>query len=273
MIGQIKLKNSLLELYNTNKLPRVIILEGERGYGKKELLKWFSENTNIPYKLINKEDNANIDINKIREAIKYSQNDFNKIIYAFEDIEQSKNRNVQNTLLKFLEEPANNLMIFILCQDKNLLLPTIINRCTLFTLEKYTKDELKNFNEDQKALNIFNNPQDLIKAKTADIDNLQNSTNKIVESLDQANLANALKLNSYIKLTKDDEGLFDIDLFIKCLQYSFYQKYKEMKDESIRRRFNCLQTALKQLKSNSKYFMDSFILNNYIEAKGWNGKN
>lgn len=47
-----------------------------------------------------------------------------------------------NSLLKFLEEPAGQVTAFLLTDEPNKLLPTIISRCQLFELSELTKNQL-----------------------------------------------------------------------------------------------------------------------------------
>lgn len=271
MIGQTELKTKLVDLYKNNKLPKVTILSAPSGFGKKEFVKWFSEATQIPYKLFGNS------IEDIREAIETSQNEFTTQLYVFDNIEQSNgtlNKAAQNAILKLLEEPPLNTFIFLLCNDSNLLISTIKNRGVEVKFAGYSREELSAFNSNEIALDIFNSPKDLIEVKSIDINSLINDVTKIVDKLDIASVSNALKLNSYVKIKNKDgeydkEEGYDINLFIKALRYVLFKKYKETKDEKIRLKFNLLQKALNHLKNNSKYFMDTFIISNYREVKQW----
>jgi len=265
MIGQNNIKQKLISLYEQNKLPKVIIINGPKGSGKKELVKWFSQNSNIPFKLFENK------IDDVRSAIETSLNEYTPNLYVFNNIEQlgaSQNKASQNALLKFLEEPPVNIYVFLLCKDKSLLLPTILNRGIVLDLENYTKEELQNFNDNELALSVFNTPGDLIKSKEIDIEKLVADTNKIIDLLDKARISNALTLSKYIKIKDEDEG-YDLDLFIKSLKYCFVQKYKENKSERLRQMFNTFYNALNHVKINPKYFMDNFVINNYREIQSW----
>ena len=52
------------------------------------------------------------------------------------------NRSSSNTLLKFLEEPEEDIIAFLIVKNKNLLLDTIISRCIVINL-KFKKDNKK----------------------------------------------------------------------------------------------------------------------------------
>ncbi|MEX2012986.1 MAG: hypothetical protein WD967_01120 [Candidatus Levyibacteriota bacterium] len=56
----------------------------------------------------------------------------------------------QSALLKVLEEPPQNTFIFIIVQNKNLLLETVLSRCKIIETEdmkNFSKDELLEFSE------------------------------------------------------------------------------------------------------------------------------
>lgn len=266
MIGQEKLKTLCLNLFKENKLPKTIILNAPKGYGKKEFIKWFSQEINIPYKIFGNK------IDDIRDAIDCSLNEYTLQIYAFEDLTSILS---QNAILKFLEEPPKNIYIFLLINDLHNLLPTIQNRGITLNFEPYTKEELNNFNTDELALDIFSNPKDLIEIKQFDLKSLYDITNKIIDKLDVAGISNALKLNTYVKY-KDNSGKYnkeegyDIDLFLKVLKYNFLIKYKDNLNEIILRKYNTFESSLNHLKVNQKYLLDNFLIKNYMENKKWN---
>lgn len=264
MIGQQKIKDLFLRWCKDNKIPKVTIINAPQGCGKKEFIKWLSNETQIPYKIF---DNK---IDDIRNAIKCSQNEFTKQLYVFENLESGSNlKVVQNALLKLLEEPPKNINIFILCYDYNLLLPTIYNRGIKVNFQGYTREELRLFNDNDKLLDIFNNPRDLIYAKNIDIEQLLNLINKIVDKLDLANITNALKLNNYI-YSKDNTSGYDINIFTQVLKYVLLNRYYQTLDDKYLNKFNLLQKSLDNLKVNNKYVLDNFLILNYMRNKGWN---
>ena len=258
MFGQNKLKNIFDTLYKQNKLSKCNILCAPKGFGKKEFIKYLSSTYNINYKSFfgNIED--------IRKAIELSLDEHENCFYVFEDLEN--NKVAQNATLKFFEDPPINIIIFILVEDVSLLLPTILNRATVFTFEPYSKEELKNINKDELALELFDTPLELMRCKEIDLNQFINDVNKIVDKLDLANIGNALKLNSLIK-SKDNESGYDLDLFIKILKYCYFQKYLKTNDDNFYITFRLLQKALRHKNLNSKYLLDDFLINNYLKVK------
>lgn len=53
------------------------------------------------------------------------------------------NENAANALLKILEEPPQNSVVFLLCQNMGKLLPTIKSRCRQIVIKPLSKEELK----------------------------------------------------------------------------------------------------------------------------------
>lgn len=72
-----------------------------------------------------------ITVDDIREALKFlslkSSSDTLRILIV--NLADDMNENAANALLKMLEEPSNNSLILLLCQNTGQLLPTIRSRC------------------------------------------------------------------------------------------------------------------------------------------------
>mgnify|MGYP003300407088 CR=1 FL=1 len=205
MIGQENIKTRFKYLIEQNRLPKVTIINAPKGYGKKEFIKWLSYESNIPYKLYGNK------IDEVRKAIEDSQNEFTIQFYVFEGLEQNngtQNKNAQNAILKFLEEPPQNAFIILLCNDYKYLLPTLQNRGIRVDFEGYSKEELHYFTTNELALKIYQSPSDLIKVNEINLDELLTVTNKIIDKLDLAGICNALNLNTYVKY-KDAEGKYN----------------------------------------------------------------
>ncbi len=164
--------NQLYKLSKNDTLPNKILLSGEKGIGKSTLAYHLinfilSENEehsydyenkkinseNKSYKLIQnksspnfylidvQEDKKNIDINQIRELIiNLNKSSFNKKKrFVLIDNIELLNLNSINALLKFLEEPNENIN-FILINNNKRVLPTLKSRCLNFNVY-LTKDQ------------------------------------------------------------------------------------------------------------------------------------
>ena len=159
LFGHDLLLNDLIDLFNKNKLPKVLLLSGEKGIGKFTLTFHFinyvlSKNTDKHYNLIDFEINKN---SSIYEHIckNISQNFFYVSNYnyktgiedlrflkknfmntslnndprfiIFDDIE-FLNVNSANSLLKFIEEPSSNIYFILINNQKQKIIETIKSR-------------------------------------------------------------------------------------------------------------------------------------------------
>ena len=127
MVGQ----ESLVKIFEghiaENSIPRTVLLSGEWGSGKHTFVKEFA--AKIGYDIIDITDC--ISLEKIQEA----QLSPYPNIYIINCDEISVKE--QNMLLKFLEEPLKNAYIFLLSSCKQKLLPTVVNRCRVYSFSNY----------------------------------------------------------------------------------------------------------------------------------------
>lgn len=172
LFGYSKTLKELFNLYDLKKLPSKIIFSGQKGIGKStvayHLINYaLSSNEDNPYDSKNftidrnnksfilvqnetspnftlidvKPEKKNIDINQIRDLInKMQKSSFNnKARFILIDNIEYLNLNSINALLKFLEEPNENIY-FILIHNNSKILPTLKSRCLNFKLFLTNKD-------------------------------------------------------------------------------------------------------------------------------------
>ena len=160
MVGQDNLKDYLQNTVRENRPPQALILEGEKGAGKRTLARLFAMALlcegegekpclrcrscvlagadNHPDMITVSHEKPNvIGVDEVREQIigdvqiKPFYN--RRKIYIVPDA-QKMNVNSQNALLKTIEEPPDYAVIILLTENKEALLPTILSRCTSFSL-------------------------------------------------------------------------------------------------------------------------------------------
>lgn len=156
----------ILNLYSTNLLPSVILFTGKEGLGKKNFITHFlhkitSENIilnqkNKPFtedtqkflnKLVNNNnpnvryvfknnENMSISIEQIRDVITYTNKSaFNdEPRYIIISNPEYLNINAANAFLKVLENPPKNTFFFLITDNENNILKTIISRCVKFKI-------------------------------------------------------------------------------------------------------------------------------------------
>ena len=128
MNEQLKI-SKLLEKLTIDTFPRTLMLLGEKGCGKHTLLKIISDKFNLKVNDIT----GTISLDTIQQI----QLTVEPAIYVI-DCNTIKVRD-ENIILKFLEEPLKNSFIILLCEYKEGLLPTILNRCQIWQFESYSE--------------------------------------------------------------------------------------------------------------------------------------
>ena len=153
--------NEMIELYNSNKFPKVLLLNGKKGVGKFTLVLHFlnyifTKNEIKPYNLKDKiintesffynqllsqtnqdvlfikaEENKNIkieDIRNLKSILSRTSLSNNPRFVVIDEIE-FVNENSMNALLKPLEEPSNNNFFILINNQQADLIKTISSRC------------------------------------------------------------------------------------------------------------------------------------------------
>ena len=260
LVGLDKYFNEMIDLYNSKKLPKVLLLNGKKGIGKFTLAIHFINyiyskyetsrydlknkviNTNsFFYKsLLNKnsqdvifiqaEENNNIKIDEIRSLKSTLSNTSlsNNPRFTIIDEIEFLNTNSVNALLKTLEEPsANNYFILINNQQTNLI-ETISSRClkTNIFLSSAKKNDIINYLVTDRDVEIL-------------IDNDNNISpglfirfNEIFSKYKISKSDNIFfKLNTLINAYKKDKDKLLINLAFFLIDSSFLKKIQNNKNE------------------------------------------
>ena len=193
LIGHNSHLNNFISLHKANKLPRKILLSGKNGIGKSLLVKHFLYqyfvdensklllNNNTHPNVLNikkKDDKKNIEIDQIREIIKFTnQSSFNnKLKFIIIDDVENLNINSSNALLKSLEEPNLNVYFILIFNSEMNISDTIRSRCLEFKIDlklKETKAIVDNYynesiydNLNENLKNYYATPKFLISLIT-----------------------------------------------------------------------------------------------------------
>lgn len=209
MIGQSALLNRLLS-YSLEDFPKSVLLCGEHGSGKTTLINEVTEHLNI--KAIDITETIS---DELLDEINVSQT-MRGYILNLSDLDIRK----QNILLKFIEEPPVNAIVFLECADLGSVLDTVSNRCIRFELEPYSKDELKSFGSEE-ALEYCVTPGQM-KELTADI--LSDLKKLVASMLDKNIISKASFVN-----------VLNIGIKAKAMGYSVFERvlHHELKNAYI----------------------------------------
>lgn len=258
MIGQSKLMNKLNQ-YTVDTFPRSIILLGEKGSGKHLISNYIKDN-------ILKFDMMDISETVSDEVIDQIYRTPNPMIYLV-DISNMTEKE-QNILLKFVEEPLKNAFIILLCEDRNVLLNTIANRCITFELESYTKEQLSTFIKEDDSnkdliLNIIRTPGKILSLNLDNLNDIYDVCDKIVNKLNIASYPNTLTIVDKINY-KDEYNKFDIGIFFDTLIYKLFDSYKMSNNENIFKMYIYSINERKKLvdkRINKELFMTNYLTN------------
>lgn len=163
LYGKALLKRRLDGIAEKSRLPHAILLHGQQGVGKKVtaryLAKLFLCGTppceSCPVcRSINSDEHPDVIFVKRACGGKYMMDEFRQLladtvikpnngslkIYIFEDCDDMRVQ-LQNTLLKLIEEPAAYLRFIFTCENASSLLETILSRVTEFEVPPTTVEE------------------------------------------------------------------------------------------------------------------------------------
>ena len=209
----------------------------EVGISKEKLINLL-ENKSYPDLLEIKPENNVIKKEQLLEMMeKFS----NKSVYGTYQIyiihhAEMLNLNSANTILKFLEEPENNIIAVLLSTHRYKVLPTILSRCTVMTL-KQEKSNMIDVNDNQILIKLLNNLlidtepliilfndyyESLFQTKELSLDTLK-KISKILQYYIQTNDLSSLSIKSSdINLNKFQllEIVSILDEFSVKLQYN-----------------------------------------------------
>lgn len=221
MIGQSKILAKLNNL-TLDTLPHSLMLVGDFGCGKHMLCNAISEKFKMEVTDIS--DKLTFDLISEIEGLA------NPHMYIINGDKITLKE--EATILKFLEEPTKFAFIIILCENKNRMLDTILNRCIIWEFAPYTLAELSTFQWQGSNLlfSIANTPGKVIKWCELPLDEMYELSMKILDKMDKANFANALSLANKIDLSNKGKG-YDKDAFFAILNYTAYCKVLDCKEE------------------------------------------
>lgn len=110
-----------------------------------------SEIKDINIKLVHKpEDKESIGIGEVNNLAEWAFRKNEEIRLLIIERAELLTDQAQNSLLKLVEEPPENILVIFICQNPNLILTTILSRCLVIKGEfiedkEYSKEEIINF--------------------------------------------------------------------------------------------------------------------------------
>ena len=220
ILGQEKICNKIDSL-SLDSFPQSLILVGAEGSGKHLIVDYVSK----------KFDLTVIDITTTlnQESIEELYNRVEPYLYIINANELTVKD--ENTILKFIEEPLKNSYIILLAETDIGLLQTILNRCQIWYLQNYSKEDLRKFitNNNDYVLTVASTPGQVIELCNQPFTDMIELADKIISKIHIASVANTLTLSNKLNF-KDDKNKFDLKIFVKILLQRVVEQAKSSSD-------------------------------------------
>lgn len=252
MVGQSKLLDTLKN-YTIDSFPSTLMLVGEKGSGKHTIIKELSDFLKVP--LINISNNLNYDDLMSLQL----QSTFSFYLIELDSITEKE----QNVILKFIEEPTKNYKIILLANSTVGVLNTVINRCVIYNMMPYTKEELKTFLKDgvdESILRYCNTPGQILSTRI-NMDSLMSLCDDIINRFKSVRFDIALGISNKLNF-KDNYDRFDIDIFLKVLLQKLFEDFISNNNRDSLKLYNIVNSydnKMRDVRLNKEILIDSML--------------
>lgn len=255
MYGQERIINSLKEELNSSNFA---ILVGQRGQGRRTISKHIANIRGMNYQEVN-----DLKMDNIRSIIDEAYKKPNPVLYNIVTNDKVPVQ-IQNAILRFTENPPENSLIFLSVTVLHNVLPTIKSRGVIYNLEQYSKEDLRQFTNNEYILEVCNNPGEIKRLEELDINSIKAYIQKVYNNIGRISKVNVFNMWKHFEdVFKDKDNL---DLFIKVL-LNEYSKDKKNRIEEIKTLYQYHSIAnIKGL--NKKVLFEGMFTK--LRDKAWN---
>ncbi|MCM1226163.1 MAG: AAA family ATPase [Clostridium sp.] len=123
-----------------------VLISGTEGCGKTYLARLYAKQLGIEDFII-----AESKVSSVKEAIDTCMNLHTPIVLCIENLDLGVNA-VSYAILKFLEEPSENVYIVVTCRNVKGIPDTILSRCVSLTLSPMAKTDILLYAKEQNAV-------------------------------------------------------------------------------------------------------------------------
>ena len=251
IIGQTRLM-SIIDSYSKQSLPKTLMLVGSTGCGKHTIAKYITEKFELDYVEI--EDSVtSTDL----ENFLYKTIDTLYVI----DLNRFSEKQ-QNQFLKFIEEPSKSVYVLLIANSEVNVLNTILNRCTKYYFEPYTKEQIEqiiNTSVNDLAFHIFKTPGKLLNLTDDSFKNILELAETIVHKINCASYSNAISVSTKINY-KDLYNKIDFNLFFDVVEYLAFEDFKNNNSKQSLTVFN-ITNKFKQYSVQTNLIKEMLMLN------------
>lgn len=251
IIGQTKL-TSIINSYTKQTLPKTLMLVGPGGCGKHAIARYVAEKFELDFVELSS-DVTSADL----ESFLFSTIDTLYLI----DLNKFSEKQ-QNQFLKFIEEPSKSVYTVLIANSEVNVLPTVLNRCTKYSFEPYTKEQLEqitNAHINDLAFNIFKTPGKLLNLTDTSFNEILTLGEKVLTKISEATYANALVVSTKINY-KDFYNKVDFNLFFDVVEYLAFEDFKNNNSTKSLTVFN-ITNKFKQYATQQTLLKEPLMLN------------
>lgn len=199
----------------------------------------------------------------------------NKIVYIIKNCEKL-NSSSANSILKFLEEPADDIIAILITDNINLVMPTIKSRCQILNFRNVRKEF-----EDIDKLKKYILPENS-EIEDEDIDNLINNSFEVLKTIEKNKKSTIIYEKDLLwdKFKTPEEILIMLNILLYSYMDALYMKlgkninymfnYEQIPEElsnlnekdSLINKINIIEELKYELKMNvnSKLLFDKLII-------------
>ena len=162
---------------------------------------------------------------ELQNSVQNKPVEANKIVYIIKNAEKL-NSSSANCILKFLEEPSDDIIALLLTNNLNMVLPTIKSRCQILNF----KNEISILNdEDRLKRNLF------IESLEKDDEEIENIINKcilFIENLESKKLSTVIYIKELLwDIFKTNE---DINILFGFMTYLYIDSIYKIMNKDIK---------------------------------------
>jgi len=245
MIGQEVNKQCLMSFLDSDKCPRLTILVGAKGSGRKTLASLFAHMLHA-YEVL-----PGNSVESVRETIASAYKCDHNTLYIFPDADKMSIA-AKNALLKITEEPPRSAYFVLTVESRSNMLPTLLSRATTLNMEPYSGEELLEYilkatpggytpERTSEVLSMAENPGQVIELFDMDTTAFIAFCSKVLDNIGVVTGVNAFKIGQSFSFKEDTPGYNPI-LFFNCICKIAYERAFLCSDvDKVRRLRNTLK--------------------------------
>lgn len=212
MIGQRCVQQQIKSAIESKSLARFVILVGERGSGRKTLVKEMCSWLKADYIEVEK------GVEAIRNVIENSYKIAKEVVYVLDG--DSMSPSAKSSLLKVTEEPPNKARFVLTVTDLSQTLETLTSRACIYRMDSYTSADIAQFagTEDWRFHSFCTNKYEVDLLKKYGVNEFHDFIKLVVDNIAEVTPANSFKMEEKIAFKDTDEDKYDMKVFLQAFR-------------------------------------------------------